>query len=76
VGIEFAVHLISPADSVALVSSSPLKMQARRQGFVGLDVARLAILACFSIAGWNSTTGRPRTVIGCAQGDYIHAVSR
>jgi hypothetical protein len=26
VGIEFAVHLISPADSVALVSSLPLKM--------------------------------------------------
>jgi len=27
VGIEFAVHLISPADSIALVSSLPPKMQ-------------------------------------------------
>ena len=26
-GIEFAVHLISPADSIALVSSLPPKMQ-------------------------------------------------
>jgi hypothetical protein len=29
VGIEFAVHLISPADSIALVSSLPPKMQLR-----------------------------------------------
>jgi hypothetical protein len=54
----------------------PQKYACRDAQRSALVILSLAILACFSIAGWNSTTGRPRTVIGCAQGDYIHAVSR
>jgi hypothetical protein len=38
VGIEFAVHLISPADSIALVSSLLPKRQLVGR-FRGLDVA-------------------------------------